>query len=489
MKSDKTPKHKDRKGGPGFLEKLKRLAGGDIRDRQETEFLPAALEIVETPPSPIGRLMGGTIIALFLLTLTWAALGRIDIVATAQGRIVASGGTKVIQPLETSVIKAILVKDGQTVKEGDPLIELDSTISRAERDRLRGDLLAARLDVARLRASLVESDDPAASFDPPKDVDRTLSEMQRQLLISQLIEQRTKLATLDRQRAQKEAEQVTIQATINKLETTIPFVEQRVNIRKSLADKELGSKLLYLEAIQALNETKSELAVQRRRFEEVTAALAALTEGRGQAVAEYRRTRAAELAEAERKAISLREDLIKAEQRHKQQTLTAPVDGVVQQLAVHTIGGVVTPAQALLSVVPLDSHLEVEARIPNRDIGFVTEGMPAQIKIDTFNFTRYGMRHGTVLSISRDAVMRDKPVERNDRSQGSLNASSEPAGQDLAYSARISLDKTQMQVDSNPVNLTPGMAVTVESATGSRTVLSYMLSPMVKYVHDSLRER
>lgn len=481
MKSDNAPV-------PGLLERLRRLAGGG-RDRQETEFLPAALEIVETPPSPIGRLMGGTVILLFVLGLAWSAIGRIDIVATAPGRIVASGGTKVIQPLETGIIKAILVKDGQTVKADDPLIELDSTSTRAERDRLRGDLLAARLDVARLRASLDQGSDPAASFDPPKDADATLSEMQKQLLISQLTEQRSKLATLDRQRAQKEAEQVTIQATINKLETTIPFVTQRVDIRKSLADKELGSKLLYLEAIQTLSEVKSELAVQKRRYEEVTAALAALTEGRNQAVAEYRRTRAAELAEAERKAISLREDLIKAQQRHKQQTLTAPVDGVVQQLAVHTIGGVVTPAQALLSVVPSDSHLEVEARIPNRDIGFISEGMPVQIKIDTFNFTRYGMRQGKVLSISRDAITREKPIDRGDRSQGTINASSEPLGQELTYSARVSLDQKHMQVDANQVNLSPGMAVTVEIATGSRTVLSYMLSPMVKYVHDSLRER
>lgn len=473
-----------------LLVRLRRLAGGGGRDRLETEFLPAALEIVETPPSPIGRLLGGTVIALFVAALAWATFGRIDIVATAPGRIVASGGTKVIQPLETGVIKAILVKDGQTVKAGDPLVELDSTVTRAERDRLRGDLLAARLDVARLRASLIESGDPVATFDPPKDADATLSEMQRQLLISQLNEQRSRLATLDRQRAQKEAERVTISATITKLETTLPFIEQRLDIRKSLADKELGSKLLYLEAIQTLNEARSELTVQRKRYEEVTAALAALDEGRAQAIAEYRRNRSAELAEAERKAISLREDVIKAEQRHKLQTLSAPVDGVVQQLAIHTVGGVVTPAQALLVIVPNDSRLEVEARIPNRDIGFVAEGMPAQIKIDTFNFTRYGLRNGKVLSVSRDAIARDKPVDKpGDRNQGSGNASSEPLGQELAYSARISLDQNQMRVDSTMVNLSPGMAVTVEIAIGSRTVLSYMLSPMTRYVHDSLRER
>src|SRR5204863_4915279 len=145
--------------------------------------------------------------------------------------------------------------------------------------------------------------------------------------------------------------------------------------------------------------------------------------------------------------------------------------------------------QQLLAIVPVDAHLEIEANVSNRDIGFVAEGAKAQIKIDTFNFTRYGLRHGEVLSVSRDAIMRQKPVDPKDRQQGTQNASSEPTGQELVYSARVSLDKTEMKVDESTVALTPGMAVTVEISTGSRTVLSYLLSPLSKYAHDSLRER
>ncbi len=466
------------------------VKGSKAPDEVDVQFLPAALEIVEAPPSPLGRAVGATIVILFSLALAWACLGRIDVVVTAPGKIIASGGTKFIQPFETSIIKAIHVRDGQHVNAGDPLIELDSTINDADRAHLRNDLLASRLDVARLRASLVEDGDPVASFAPPQGVDASLLGLQRQLLLDQLTEQRSKLAALDRQRAQREAERTTISATIDKLQATIPFIEQRVDIRKGLADKELGSKIVYLETIQALNESRFELAVQRRRYEEATAALASVTESRASAVAEYRRTRSAELAEAERKSIGLRDDLVKAEQRTKQQTLTAPVDGVVQQLAVHTIGGVVTPAQSLMALVPSNSQLEIEARISNRDIGFVSAGEPAQIKIDTFNFTRYGLRHGRILSVSRDAIVRDKaPDKPGDRTQGGSASSSEPSGQELIYSARVSIDKTQMQVDNNVVNLTPGMAVTVEIGIGSRTVISYLLSPLLKYAHDSLREK
>lgn len=476
--------------GESFANVLLGVPSRKSRNRAETEFLPAALEVVETPPSPIGRAVAWTIVVLAVSMIAWSSVGRIDIVATAPGKIVATGGTKVIQPFDTGVIKAIHVRDGQRVKAGDSLIELDPTITDSERAHLQSDLMSARLDVARLRASLDDIDDPLKDFAPPAGAEGSLLEMQRNLLLSQAAEQRTKLTSLDRQLAQKEAERMTIAATIEKLKTTIPYIEQRVEIRKSLADKELGSKLTYLENIQQLNETRYELAVQRKRYEEATAAIATVVEQRAQAVAEYRRTRAAELAEAERKAIGLREDMIKADQKAKFQTLTAPVDGVVQQLAVHTIGGVVTPAQQLLAIVPLDSHLEIEANVSNRDVGFVSEGAKAQIKIDTFNFTRYGLRHGTVLSVSHDAISRQRPVDPGkDRVQGAQNASSEPTGQELVYSARVSLDKTEMKVDDNEVALTPGMAVTVEISTGSRTVLSYLLSPLSKYAHDSLRER
>ena len=242
--------------------------------------------------------------------------------------------------------------------------------------------------------------------------------------------------------------------------------------------------------MQLLTEQQEDRKVQTAHLHEAQAAVAALADTRAQTVEEYRRSRYAELAEAERKAAGIREDLIKAEQRTKLQLLTAPVDGVVQQLAIHTVGGVVTPAQALLAVVPAESHLEIEAMVSNRDIGFVHPGQEAEIKIDTFNFTRYGLLHGQLLSVSQDAVIRDRQQERSDdRGLGTQNDTSEPKGQELNYSARISLDRTQMQIDDRMVNLSPGMAVTVEIKTGSRTMLSYLLSPLLRYRQETLRER
>jgi hemolysin D len=207
-------------------------------------------------------------------------------------------------------------------------------------------------------------------------------------------------------------------------------------------------------------------------------------------VAEYERGLFEELAKAEQKAAGLAQDVIKAEQRTSLQKLTAPVAGVVQQLAIHTIGGVVTPAQPLMVVVPAEAGLEIEAMISNRDIGFVEVGQDAAIKIDTFNFTRYGLLDGKVRSVSHDAIARDKPQGKaNEKSQSAATDSSEPKNQELVYAARVSLDRTQMRVEDKTVNLSPGMAVTVEIRTGTRRIISYLLSPLVRYAHESLRER
>jgi hemolysin D len=456
----------------------------------ELAFLPAALEITETPPSPTRRIVGVTIIALFCVALGWASLGTTDIVATAPGKIVPSGRTKIIQPFETGVVRAIHVQDGQSVKAGDVIIELDPTMNEAELGHLKSDLVSTQLEVARLRAGLAGHADPLEDFHAPAGASPTLIEMQRQFLISQSTEQNAKLAEIERQRAQKEAERATITATIAKLNATIPLLQQRVDVRKYLTDKELGSKLQYLTELQDLVTQQQDLLVQQSRYHEADAAVAALTETRAKVQAEYRSTLFDDLAKAEQKAGGLAQDVIKAEERTKLQLLTAPVDGIVQQLAVHTVGGVVTPAQALAVVVPADSHLEIEAMVSNRDIGFVHAGQEAEIKIDTFSFTRYGLLNGKVLNVSQDAITRDKPPEKsNDNLPGAESTSSEPKGQEMNYAARVSLDRTQMQVEDKLVNLSPGMAVTVEIKTGSRRIISYLLSPVLKYRQETLRER
>jgi hemolysin D len=238
-------------------------------------------------------------------------------------------------------------------------------------------------------------------------------------------------------------------------------------------------------------EQQQELAVQKSKFDETAAAVAAIKETRAQTEAEYRRTLYDDLAKAEPKAAGLAQDVIKAEERTKLQALKAPVDGIVQQLAVHTVGGVVTPAQPLLVLVPVDSHLEIEAMVSNRDIGFVEPGQQAEIKVATFNFTRYGLLDGTVLSVSHDAVGKDDLTDpAKDKGQQDAHGARSPTEDEgPVYAARVSLDHTAMQIEGKEVNLSPGMAVTAEIKTGERRIINYLLSPLRKYRQDSLRER
>ncbi len=186
--------------------------------------------------------------------------------------------------------------------------------------------------------------------------------------------------------------------------------------------------------------------------------MASLEQQRKQAEAEYLHKNLDDLTEAQEKASSLHEQLLQAAQKFRLQTLTSPVDGTVQQLAVHTEGGVVTPAQILMSIVPVDSKLEIEAMIPNRDIGFVHVGQEAEIKVDTFTFTRYGLIHGRVLSISQDSIVRENPSNKANSGKRTSDESetSEPVGQELVYSARIAFDQTKMRIEDRLVNLAYG---------------------------------
>jgi hemolysin D len=454
------------------------------RNRAELALLPAALEITDTPPSPVGRAIVWAVIAVFSLALLWACLGKVDIVATAPGKIIPSGRTKTIQPFETGVIRAIHVRDGQEVSAGDPLIDLDPAINAAEQNHLKADLLAAELDIARLKAELAAPRDPLSAYAPPKHVNPTLLTAQRHYLLTQAEEGRAKIAASKLQREQKEAEAATARATIAKLEATIPLLWQKADVNRALIRQQLVSKLAYLETEGKLVEQQEELKVQHAHLKEAEAAIAAITETSNHTASEFKRTLYADLEEAERKAAGLREDIAKAQEKAKLQHLVAPVTGMVQQLAVHTLGGVVTPAQPLLVVVPQGSELEIEAMISNKDIGFVEEGQEAQIKVDTFPFTRYGLLSGRILHVSGDAIAPDPPKDKNGRAE-----EKEAKPQDLTFAARVSLGKKAMQIDNRVVALSPGMAVTVEVKIGRRRIISYLLSPLMRYSHDSIRER
>jgi membrane fusion protein, hemolysin D len=458
--------------------------------RDELEFLPAALEIIETPASPAGRTIAGAIILFLCIGLGWSVIGHVDIIATAPGRVIPTGKTKLIQPLETGVVRKIHVGDGATVSEGDVLVEMDPTANEADETRLKRDLAQDRLDIARLTALLAGDPD---RFLSPEGADEGLSATARRQMEEQSAEQEAKLAGLDRQIAQKRAEAAEVSASIGKIEATLPIVKGQRDIREAAMKVEFGSRLMFLQAEQQYVELQHDLLVQQRRREETTEAISVLERQRVQAVAEYRKSLLADLAKARAQANEHGEEARKAAQKRELQTLRAPVDGTVQQLGVHTVGGVVTPAQLLMVIVPRDAHLEIEATLPNKDIGFVHAGQPVEVKVETFNFTRYGLIHGTVASVSRDVVAPDINVgdARTGRGPDAEIPKDEQERQSRqpAYVAHITLAETTIDTEQGMTALEPGMAVTAEIKTGERRVIEYLLSPLLRYRHEAIRER
>ncbi len=438
---------------------------GAVAGGRAAEFLPAVLEIQQSPPSPVGRAILWTIMAVFAFAVLWASFGWIDIVATAQGKIIASGYSKVIQPYETGVIAAIHVLDGQVVKKGDVLIELDPTQNRADHDRASNEYRAARVEAARLRA-LIAGQSP---FEAPADADPQYVALQQQLLVDQLAEYRAKVDAARHLVDQRRSALEQTRENIVRLEATVPMETERAEAYKKLLEHDAVTKMDFLQAEGQRIDKVQELAGQRKKVKQDESALAEAEKHYRAMVSEFQQARQVELSATETKASSLVQDVTKAGQKADLQRLTTPIDGVVQQLAVHTVGGVVTPAQQLLIVVSQEHPVEVEAQVENKDVGFVREGQPVEIKVETFPFTLYGTIPGRVLTVSDDAA----PIEK--------------VG--LIYPSRVSMDRGTIQVEGKQVNLTPGMAVTVEVKTGQRRIIEYLLSPLLKSVKESLRER
>ena len=457
----------------------------------ELEFLPAAVEILETPASPLGRAIALAISLFVAIAILWACVGQIDIVAVAQGKIVPTGRTKVVQapalnPGESGLIKAIAVEEGAHVERGQVLIELDATETGADRHRLAQQLAQIRLDIARLRAVL---DLPGGELldQPPAGTDPLMLLLAQSLRRSQLAGEAEKLASFDREIERQQAESRANQSEIRKYDEILPLAQERVDSKQTLLSKGLTPKMEMLELQQQFIEMHRNRDGAVAHLSEAKSQIASIQRQKAQAEEEFKRDRLKELADAETQAAALDQELKKAEERQRLKTITAPVAGTVQQLSVHTLGGMIQPGQTLMAIVPEDSGIEIEAMIQNQDIGFVAEGQEAVIKLAAFPFTRYGTVPGKIKIVSEDAV------GGGASQQDSMNAEAEgtkqsSAGQ-LFYTARVNLDRTVMVVDGKTVKLTPGMAATVEIKTGKRKLIEYLLSPLMRITDEAGRER
>ncbi len=438
----------------------------------EVQFLPAALALQDQPSHPAPRYTQWTIMFFAALALAWACLGEIEVVATARGKVVTSGKSKTIQPSEVAVVKAIRVYDGQSVKAGEVLVELDTSASGADVKRFKSDLLAARVDSARASAmleSISTGKEPGSLAGYMLEAEPAQILAAQRWLNGQYLEMRSSLDQVDAEVEQRTAEIQSANAIVSSLQQTLPITRRLAEDYKALLDQQYVPRHAYLEKQQALLDQNRDMAVQQARVIELNASRKEAERRRQGILAQTRRAMLDLQQQSEQKAASLTQELRKAEQRDQLMSLTAPVDGTVQQLAIHTIGGVVTAAQPLMVVVPSDQPVEVEAMLENKDVGFVRDGQAVTVKVETFTFTKYGTVEGEVVSVSNDAI--------EDEKLGPI------------YSSRVRLLEDFILVRGQRVALSPGMAVTVEIKTDRRRVIDYFLSPLQQYTDESLRER
>ena len=440
------------------------------RTREELAFLPAHLELTDTPVSPLPRWSMRLIVALFGIALLWAWFGLLDIVAVADGKTVSGGRTKTIQPLETAVVRSIHVRDGQYVRAGQTLLTLGGIGSDSDVRKTRDSLQAANLAAARYRSQLAaQASGTAPQLGAVAGADASALQAEQALASGQWQAYLSKRDALAATLRQREAELATTQQLIAKLQATSQLADAREQDFKNLLEQNFISKHAWLEKQQTKLEQHSDLAAQQSRAVEIQAAIQNQRQELAALSASFRSDALAQLRQAEEQARQYQQDSNRSQQRQAWMTLTAPVAGTVQQLAVHTVGGVVTEAQPLLAIVPDKEMLEVEAMVQNKDIGFVRVGQPVTVKVESFPYTRYGYLEGKVESISHDALQDEK--------------------RGLVYQARVRLPKTWLLVDGTRVNLTAGMAVSAEIKTGKRQVMDYFLGALQEYASEGLRER
>lgn len=463
-----------------------------VADRR---FLPADLEILETPPSPVRLALILVISAFVVGAVAWAYYGRIDIVAVANGKIEPTGRVKVIQPLEPGKVAAVFVANGQHVKAGETLIEMDAGDAKADEAGVQAAYDSAVAEAKRRRVAIALA--RARNLTTPTiqwedGVPIRLREREEQVLAGDLGQLADTVAEYDAQMSQKKVERDRIADTMKEEASLIATLQDRVNMRTTLAQSGSGTKASLIDSDETLKYQITQLAIQKGQRDAAEANIYVLIRQRDRAYGNFIAENGQKLAEAQKQADDSREKLVKAGLKSRRMSLTSPIDGTVYGVTVTTIGQVVAGGDELMRIVPEGDAPEIQAYLANQDIGFIKEGQKAAVKIESFPFTRYGVLPATVARVSNDAIPEPEAnLNQADSSKAptaKVFAGAQPT-QNLVFPVTLHPERDYMTIEGKRTSLLPGMTVTVEIATGSRRILEYVFSPLVETASDAMKER
>lgn len=428
------------------------------------EFQPLLTEIEDRPLSPLGRTTFWLIIGVIIFLILWTCIGKVDIVVSARGKVIPDGNIKIVQPFETGIIRKIFIKEGDFVRKGQILAEIDPSSTEPQMMSMKKNLDYINIEAQRLSAE-ANSSAGIAILPPVPSLDgantqQTLYNSAMDSLNNQLSAKRMELRRTDEQ----------IKASQTERNGYITLLNTATDKEKRL------SAVADLIAQDDLIKVHNDISSYKTQIKQIEYKLKELTHQKSQTMEEiayvrsnFRTENLKELSEREKQSTQIKANLDEISFRNKKQRIVSPVDGYVNSLAIHTVGGVVTPAEKLISIVPAKSPLLIKANLSNRDVGFVKAGMPVALKIDTFDFQKYGILKGKVKQVSKDSI--------DDQKLGPV------------YEVYIIPLTTSLKVEGKDININTGMTATGEIKVGTRHIIEFFIYPIVKYLNEGMSVR
>ena len=461
----------------------------------DREFLPPALQILETPPSPVKLWLIQTICLFVVLAIAWMYFGKIDVIAVASGKIEPVGRVKVVQPFESGKVRELFVSNGSFVHEGETVAQLDDSEVRAEQ-RASAASLAASLAEARRRSVAIDAalrrKFDGVHVDWPDDTPKEIADRESKVLAGDIAALKSNIESMAAQKLQKQAEQAKLTAQIQSQEQLLEIEGQRVDLRSTLEQRQLGTKLGLLDAQETLQIQRTSLAQQKGQLAEAGAAIEVLARDLEKTISTFVAENSQKMADAQKQAEDAREKLNKARSRTGQMRLIAPVTGVVQGLSITTNGQVVTPGEEVMRIIPTNASYQIEAYVANKDIGFLQDGQEAVVKVESFPFTTYGTLPAKITRVSMEAIP-EPDAQQKQADSASPSRALLPGGaqrlQNLVFPVTLTLEKTSIDSGRTKIPVSNGMAVTVEIKTGQRRIIDYILSPLIDVGSRAMKER
>jgi hemolysin D len=438
------------------------------------EFYPPLIRLQHSAPHPQGRRVLWAILALVAFLIVWALLGRLDIVAVADGKLVPASYLKIVQPSEAGIVRDILVREGETVRAGQTVMRMDALITNADLDAIATEYARKRLALARIDAELTGKPFLPDVQAPAALIRETGAQYQanRDALAAALAEERSRLIKAQQELAAARQQKERLQAVL-------PHYREQDKAYEKLVKEGFAGSLMGSDKRRERIEKEQELAIQEYLIASAQASIDQSQKKLKQIEADYLRQLHAERNEVQAQIDKLAKELEKQQHRRELLELKAPQDGVIKDLATHTPGTVVQPGTVLATLVPREEKLKAEVWVSNEDIGFVRPGQPVKLKFAAYPFQKYGMGKGTVEYVSADAQSEEEARDKG------LAGGQRP----LRYKALVTLEANALEIDGVQYPLSVGMQTTAEILLGDRTVAEYLLSPVRKAWHEAGRER